>query len=259
MRAFTAFLAEHPFALTYITFALVIMHVASIYLHRGETHGAVILQKDLALGCQILLGIMLGVNVANWLGCHGIHHANADKEADVHPPWIKGFLNVLVATPWYHQVVVARRGDEVKAAAAGYKPTEFDLLMQRLKIPWLNIPVNSFGLLGLLAFSLVGLRVGHAYTGALLWLLVAVTCNLLFGLVNSWGHSAKTMHSKAGRSKDMHWIASPWFGGEYKHHQHHLHPGKYYHGWLDTGGQIIRLLIWIGWAKPGARPAHVAA
>lgn len=257
MRAVT-FLAEHAFVLTYVTSVLVIMHVASIYLHRGETHGAVVLQQDLALGCQVFLGIILGVNVANWLGCHGIHHDNADTEADVHSPWFKGFLNVLVATPWYHQVVVARRGEEVRVAAAGYKPTGFDRLMEKLTIPWLNIPVNAFGLLGLMAFSVVGWLFDAVWSGASLWLLIAVTCNLLFGLVNSWGHSAKTMHLKAGRSKDLPWFMFLLLGGEYKHHQHHLYPGKYCHGWLDTGGQIIRLLIWLGLARPGVRPVRVA-
>lgn len=259
MRAFTTLLAEHAFALTYITSVLVIMHVASIYLHRGQTHNAVSLRPGLALSCQIFLGIILGVNVENWLGCHGIHHAKADTEADVHSPEVLGYWNVLVGTLWYHQLVVAQRGEEVKAAAAEYEPTGFDRLMARSVIPGLGIPINAFGMLGMIMFSLVGLLVSHWYTGVLLWLLVAVTCNLLFGIVNSWGHSARDMHSKAGRSKDLPWVMFLVLGGEYKHRQHHLYPGKYYHGWLDTGGHIIRLLLWVGLATPGVGPVRAAA
>lgn len=259
MRAFTTFMAEHAFVLMYISFVLVTMHVARIYLHSGATHGAVVLQAGLAMACQVFLGILLGVNVANWLGCHGIHHDKADTKADIHPPGILGYFNVFVATPWYHQSAVSRRSDEVKAAAAGYRPTGFDRLMARLIIPWLGIPLNSFGLLGVATFAFAGHCFGHFWKGVLLWLLVAVTCNLLFGLVNSWGHSSKTMHPKAGRSKDLPWFMFLVLGGEYKHHQHHLYPGKYCHGPLDTGGQIIRLLIWVGLAKPGVRPTPTVA
>ncbi|MCW8397543.1 fatty acid desaturase [Legionella sp. PATHC038] len=83
-----------------VIFCLIIYHITivvfSIYLHRSETHRSIELAPSIRYFSRFWLWFATGLNRAEWVAIHRLHHQNPDSPNDPHSPLYKGTLNLFV-------------------------------------------------------------------------------------------------------------------------------------------------------------------
>ncbi len=84
-----------------LIFCLIIYHITivvfSIYLHRSETHRSIELIPAIRYFCRFWLWFATGLNRAEWVAIHRLHHQKPDSPSDPHSPLYKGTLNLFVS------------------------------------------------------------------------------------------------------------------------------------------------------------------
>lgn len=233
---------------SWLSLVVLTMNVVSVYVHRYQTHGVVELPRWLASLGNLYVRILLGIDCESWRRVHAEHHQNVDQADDPHSPHVYGFVQVVFGTILLHYRAGERMGDD--DLPPRYEPTYLDRLVGRACWPGTQLPIASYGFFGAVSFSIIGYAIGSgAIMGFVLWALVALTCALLFGFVNAFGHAGPNFeNSKLGRSKDLPQVIALLLGGESYHMQHHQNPGRLRLGRFDTGGWLLELLIICGLA-----------
>jgi stearoyl-CoA desaturase (delta-9 desaturase) len=67
----------------------------TLYLHRDQSHGGLILHPALRHVFRFWLWFSSGAVTREWVAVHRKHHACADKEGDPHSPVVFGLKRVL--------------------------------------------------------------------------------------------------------------------------------------------------------------------
>ncbi|QMT61335.1 acyl-CoA desaturase [Legionella sp. PC997] len=83
-----------------LIFCFIVYHITivvfSIYLHRCETHRSVELVLPIRYFCRFWLWLATGLNRAEWVSIHRLHHQKADLPLDPHSPIYKGTFNLFL-------------------------------------------------------------------------------------------------------------------------------------------------------------------
>jgi stearoyl-CoA desaturase (delta-9 desaturase) len=198
-------------AVTFATIQIMFLGV-TLYLHRDQSHGGLILHPVLRHLFRFWLWYSSGAVTKEWVAVHRRHHAYADKPGDPHSPVIFGVKRVLFEG--YELYNVAAKDPAILKNYG--KGTPNDWIERNLYSRFPNLGVVLFSATALLLFGIP----------AIVMVAVHLSAQPFFagGVVNGLGHAV------GYRSFEMPSTATnllPWgmlLGGEELHNNHHAFP-----------------------------------
>jgi stearoyl-CoA desaturase (Delta-9 desaturase) len=236
-----------PVALTVALVAyLVRMFAITGFYHRYFSHRTF---KTSRVG-QFIFGL-LGASAVQrgpvwWAAHHRHHHANSDREADVHSPVQHGFLRSHMG--WFLTI-------------KGFVP-DFQLARDLMKFPelrWLDrfdlfIPVALGVGMFLLGVILHNVAPGLGTTGwqMLVWgfVISTVVCWHATYTINSLSHVFGRQRYRTGDTSRNNWLLAILTLGEGWHNNHHYYPNSARQGFYwweyDVTYYILKFLSWFG-------------
>lgn len=231
---------------TFLTIETMFLGV-TLYLHRDQSHGGLILHPALRHVFRFWLWFSSGAITKEWVAVHRAHHAHADQAGDPHSPVIFGLRRVLFEGFELYQNAT-RDPQLLKNYGRG---TPDDWLERRVYSAHPYIGLVLFIAAHLILFGAVGI----------IMIAVHLVAQPFFagGVVNGLGHAV------GYRSFEMPSTATnlvPWglfLGGEELHNNHHAFPRSARFAvqrWeLDIGWLWIRLfsalrLARVRWVAP---------
>ncbi len=213
----------------------------TLYLHRDQSHGGLILHPALRHVFRFWLWFSSGAVTREWVAVHRKHHACADREGDPHSPVVFGLRRVLF------------EGFELYRAA-GSDPDTLRNYGRGTPDDWLERHVYArHTYLGIVLFVLAHLALFGV--AGIIMIAVHLAAQPFFagGVINGLGHAV------GYRSFEMPSTATnlvPWallLGGEELHNNHHAFPRSARFAvqrWeVDIGWLWIRLFGAFGLAR----------
>ena len=184
----------------------------TLYLHRDQSHGGLILHPALRHFFRFWLWYSSGTVTREWVAVHRRHHACSDMPGDPHSPVIFGLRKVVF------------EGYELYKEAAD-NPQTLDLYGRGTPDDWLERKVYArYSNRGIVLFSLTGLVLFGVAAIPMVAIHLVAQPFLAGGVVNGLGHAV------GYRSFEMPSTATnlvPWglfLGGEELHNNHHAFP-----------------------------------
>ena len=237
-------LVELPFwgyaLVTFLTIQVMFLGI-TLYLHRDQAHGGLVLHPLLRHFFRFWLWFSSGAVTKEWVAVHRRHHAYADQEGDPHSPVIFGLKRV-VLEGYELYAAAARDPETLKNYGRG---TPDDWIERHLYSRRRNLGVWLFVLTHLILFGVP----------AIVMVGVHLVAQPFFGggVVNGLGHAV------GYRSFEMPSTATnllPWgllLGGEELHNNHHAFPRSARFAvqrWeLDIGWLLVCLFRTLGLAR----------
>jgi stearoyl-CoA desaturase (Delta-9 desaturase) len=225
---------------TFVTIQTMFLGV-TLYLHRDQSHGGLILHPALRHLFRFWLWFSSGAITREWVAVHRKHHACADQPGDPHSPVVFGLRRVLF------------EGFELYRAA-GSDPETIRNYGRGTPDDWLERHVYSRrAYLGIVLFIIAHLLL-FGIPGIIM-IAVHLSAQPFFagGVINGLGHAV------GYRSFEMPSTATnlvPWallLGGEELHNNHHAFPRSARFAaqrWeIDVGWLWIRLFSALGLAR----------
>jgi stearoyl-CoA desaturase (delta-9 desaturase) len=227
------------------TFAMVqLMFLGvTLYLHRDQSHGGLVLHPALRQFFRFWLWFCSGTVTREWVAVHRRHHAYADRPGDPHSPVVFGLRRVMLQG--YELYVAAARDPKILANYG--RGTPDDWLERNLYSRFSKLGISVFVVLQLVVFGVP----------AIAMLGVQLIAQPLFaaGVINGLGHHL------GYRSFEMPTAATnivPWgvlIAGEELHNNHHAFPSSprfAVQAWeIDIGWLFIRVFRALGLARVG--------
>ena len=213
----------------------------TLYLHRDQSHGGLILHPALRHVFRFWLWFSSAAVTKEWVAVHRRHHAHADQPGDPHSPVVFGLRRVLLQG--YELYGVAAHDPNTLSTYG--RGTPDDWLERRVYAAHPYAGISVFVLLHLLLFGVPGI----------IMIAVHLAAQPFFaaGVINGLGHAV------GYRSFEMPSTATnllPWgllLGGEELHNNHHAFPRSARFAvqrWeLDIGWLWIRLFRGLGLAR----------
>jgi stearoyl-CoA desaturase (delta-9 desaturase) len=240
---------------TFATIQLMFLGV-TLYLHRDQAHGGLVLHPFLRHLFRFWLWYSSGVITREWVAVHRRHHAYADQAGDPHSPVIFGLKRVLLEG---YELYSAAAKDPAIVRNYG-KGTPDDWIERHLYSRYPNLGIVLFSLTFLILFGIP----------AIVMVAVHLIAQPFFagGIVNGLGHAA------GYRSFEMPSTATnlvPWgvlLGGEELHNNHHAFPRsarfavqswEFDIGWLWIRAFRVVGLATVRYVAPRPRLAHERA
>jgi stearoyl-CoA desaturase (delta-9 desaturase) len=237
-------IVELPFwGYALVTFGLIQLMFLGItlYLHRDQSHGGVVLHPALRHFFRFWLWFSSGTVTREWVAVHRRHHAFADQPGDPHSPVIFGLKTVVLEGYELYKTATA---DPHILDYYG-RGTPDDWLERNLYSRWPPGGLVLFILAELLLFGVPGIVMVAIH--------VAAQPFFAGGVINGVGHRL------GYRSFEMPSTATnivPWallLGGEELHNNHHAFPRSARFAvqpWeIDIGWLWIRLFSALGLAR----------
>jgi stearoyl-CoA desaturase (delta-9 desaturase) len=235
-----------PWGYAAFTFAMVqLMFLGvSLYLHRDQSHGGLVLHPLLRHFFRFWLWFCSGTVTREWVAVHRRHHAYADRAGDPHSPVVFGLKRVVLQG--YELYVAAAREPTILANYG--RGTPDDWLERNLYSRFSRVGISLFVILQLVMFGVP----------AIAMLAVQLIAQPLFaaGVINGLGHRI------GYRSFEMPTAATnivPWgvlIAGEELHNNHHAFPSSprfAVQAWeIDMGWLMICLFRALGLARVGS-------
>ncbi len=235
---------ELPFwgyvAVTFATIEVMFLGV-TLYLHRDQAHGGLILHPALRHFFRFWLWFSSGAVTKEWVAVHRRHHACSDVHGDPHSPVIFGLKRVVFEG--YELYIQAARDPRILEHYGRGTPEDW---MERYvygRRPNLGVVLFSLTMLVLFGVPAIAMVAIH----------LAAQPFFAGGVVNGLGHAV------GYRSYEMPSTATnllPWgvlLGGEELHNNHHAFPRSARFAvqrWeLDIGWVFICLFRAVGLAK----------
>jgi stearoyl-CoA desaturase (Delta-9 desaturase) len=228
------------FLVTFLTIETMFLGV-TLYLHRDQSHGGLVLHPALRHLFRFWLWFSSGAVTREWVAVHRRHHAHADKAGDPHSPMIFGLRRVL-----FEGFELYRDAAHDPQTLEHYgRGTPDDWLERRLYSAHPYVGLVLFVLAHLLLFGVAGV----------IMVAVHLIAQPFFagGVINGLGHAV------GYRSFEMPSTATnlmPWgllLGGEELHNNHHAFPRSARFAvqrWeIDIGWLWIRLFRALGLAQ----------
>ena len=212
----------------------------TIYLHRCATHRALVLHPVVEFFFRFVIWMTTGLVPRQWVAVHRKHHAFTDEEGDPHSPLLLGFWAVQLGNA-FHYVKEARKPEVVEKYAGDLKPDRWDRVL---------FDHGRVGLLIGIALLCVVLGVGWGLLAALVHTImyVFVLSPSIIGLCHYAGY--KNFKNTAMNIRTLALLT----GGEGLHNNHHAAPRSPKFSLraseLDPAWPVIKLLTWLGLAKP---------
>jgi stearoyl-CoA desaturase (Delta-9 desaturase) len=225
---------------TFLTIQTMFLGV-TLYLHRDQSHGGLVLHPALRHAFRFWLWFSSGAVTRQWVAVHRRHHALADRQGDPHSPVVFGLRRVVFEGFELYQEA-ARDPETLRNYGRG---TPEDWIERHL--------YSGHPFLGLVLFSAAHVLLFGV--PAIVMLAVHLTAQPFFagGVINGLGHAV------GYRSFEMPTTATnlvPWallLGGEELHNNHHAFPRSARFSvqrWeIDIGWLWIRLFGALGLAK----------
>jgi stearoyl-CoA desaturase (Delta-9 desaturase) len=184
----------------------------TLYLHRDQAHGGLILHPLLRHGFRFWLWLSSGAVTKEWVAVHRRHHAYADMPGDPHSPSIFGLKRVVLEG---YELYLAAARDPFILENYG-RGTPDDWLERHVYARHSNLGIVLFTLTMLVLFGVP----------AIAMVAIHLVSQPFFagGIVNGLGHAV------GYRSYEMPSTATnlvPWgllLGGEELHNNHHAFP-----------------------------------
>jgi stearoyl-CoA desaturase (Delta-9 desaturase) len=196
---------------TFVTIQTMFLGV-TLYLHRDQSHGGLILHPVLRHVFRFWLWFSSGAVTREWVAVHRKHHAHADREGDPHSPVVFGLRRVL-----FEGFELYRDAGRDPETLRNYgRGTPDDWLERHVYSRHTFIGIASFVLVHLVLFGVPGI----------IMIAVHLAAQPFFagGVINGLGHAV------GYRSFEMPSTATnlvPWallLGGEELHNNHHAFP-----------------------------------
>jgi stearoyl-CoA desaturase (Delta-9 desaturase) len=225
---------------TFVTIQTMFLGV-TLYLHRDQSHGGLILHPGLRHLFRFWLWFSSGAVTREWVAVHRRHHAHADQEGDPHSPVLFGLRRVLFEGFELYRAA-ARNPETLRNYGRG---TPDDWLERHLYSAHPFAGLVLFVAAHLVLFGIPGV----------VMIAVHLSAQPFFagGVINGLGHAV------GYRSFEMPSTATnlvPWgllLGGEELHNNHHAFPRSARFAvqrWeLDIGWLWIRLFGALGLAR----------
>jgi stearoyl-CoA desaturase (delta-9 desaturase) len=196
---------------TFLTIQTMFLGV-TLYLHRDQSHGGLILHPALRHVFRFWLWFSSAAITREWVAVHRRHHAYADQALDPHSPVVFGLKRVLLEG---YELYGAAAHDAQTLHTFG-RGTPEDALERRIYAGHPYAGITLFVLLHLLLFGVPGI----------IMIAVHLSAQPFFaaGVINGLGHAV------GYRSFEMPATATnllPWgvlLGGEELHNNHHAFP-----------------------------------
>jgi stearoyl-CoA desaturase (delta-9 desaturase) len=213
----------------------------TLYLHRDQSHGGLVLHPVLRHLFRFWLWFSSGTVTRQWVAVHRRHHAYADQPGDPHSPVIFGLKKVVLEG--YELYTAAARNPEIVEYYG--RGTPDDWLERKLYSRWPAAGIILFITAELVLFGVVGIAMAAIH--------LAAQPFFAGGVINGIGHRL------GYRSFEMPSTATnivPWgllIAGEELHNNHHAFPSSARFAvqpWeIDIGWCWIRLFQALGLAE----------
>ena len=215
-------------AATHITIAAV-----TIFLHRGQAHGALGLHGIPSHFLRFWLWLTTGIVTKEWVAIHRKHHARCETQDDPHSPQTRGIKTVLLT------------GSELYRSEAKNKET-LAKFGRGTPDDWLECPLyarfswQGVGLMLIVDLFLFGAIGATVWAVQMLWIPITAA-----GIVNGIGHwwGYRNFETSDASRNFSHWGLV--IGGEELHNKHHTYttsaklavkPYEFDIGWLYIRG-----------------------
>ncbi len=206
----------------------------TLYLHRSQTHKAVMFHPAVNHFMRFWLWLTTGMVTKQWVAIHRKHHQASDTEADPHSPKIYGIKRVLFGGAFLY-----------------HKASKDTAMVEKLGVgtpnDWLERNVYSaHSRLGILILLVINLLFFGPW-GLLVWSIQMIwipfwAAGVINGLAHWWGY--RNTDTK-DTSRNLLPIAI-WIGGEELHNNHHSDgaSAKFSQRWyeFDIGWFYISIL-----------------
>jgi stearoyl-CoA desaturase (Delta-9 desaturase) len=215
----------------------------TLYLHRDQSHGGLVLHPLLRHFFRFWLWFCSGTVTREWVAVHRRHHAFADLPGDPHSPVVFGVRRVL----WQGYELYAAAAQDPKILANYGRGTPDDWLERNLYSRFPKLGISLFVLLQLALFGVP----------AITMLAVQLVAQPLFaaGVINGLGHHLGYRSFEVPNSATN---IVPWgvlIAGEELHNNHHAFPASprfSVQRWeVDPGWLFICLFRAVGLARVG--------
>ena len=194
-------------AATHITIAAV-----TIFLHRGQAHGALGLHGIPSHFLRFWLWLTTGIVTKEWVAIHRKHHARCETQDDPHSPQTRGIKTVLLTGSELYRSEA--KNNETLAKFGRGTPDD-----------WLECPLyarfswQGVGLMLIVDLFLFGAIGATVWAVQMLWIPITAA-GIVNGIGHWWGYR-NFETSDASRN------FLPWgliIGGEELHNNHHTYP-----------------------------------
>jgi stearoyl-CoA desaturase (Delta-9 desaturase) len=225
---------------TFVTIESMFLGV-TLYLHRDQSHGGLILHPALRHLFRFWLWFSSGAVTREWVAVHRKHHAYADQPGDPHSPVVFGLRRVLFEGFELYRAA----GSDPETIRNYGRGTPDDWLERQVYGRYTSAGIVLFVIAHLLLFGAPGI----------IMIAVHLSAQPFFagGVINGLGHAV------GYRSFEMPSTATnlvPWallLGGEELHNNHHAFPRSARFAaqrWeIDIGWLWIRLFSALGLAR----------
>lgn len=228
------------FLVTFLTIETMFLGI-TLYLHRDQSHGGLILHPALRHLFRFWLWFSSGAVTKEWVAVHRCHHAHADQPGDPHSPVVFGVWTVLLKGAELYRAATS----DAQLLRTYGRGTPDDWLERNLYSRYAYLGIVVFVVAHLILFGIPGI----------IMIAVHLAAQPFFagGVINGLGHAV------GYRSFEMPSRATnlvPWallLGGEELHNNHHAFPRSARFAvqrWeLDIGWLWIRLFRALGLAR----------
>lgn len=231
--------------LTQITIASV-----TIYLHRHQTHRALMLHPIISHFFRFWLWLTTGMVTAEWVAIHRKHHATTDVEGDPHSPVVRGLKKVFWQGAELYREAAADR-EMVEKYSHG---TPDDWIERNI---YSRHPAMGIVLMFVINAILFGIPGVTIWAIQMIWIPLWAA-GVVNGVGHYWGYRNFECHDAA--TNVFPW--GFWIGGEELHNNHHTFASsaKFSVKWweFDIGWLYIRCLSLLGLAKVKKLPPQLA-
>ncbi len=236
-----------------VVFTLITTHLTiigvTVYLHRCQAHRALELHPLVSHPLRFWLWLSTGMVTKEWAAIHRKHHAKCETEEDPHSPQTKGIGKVL----WEGAELYREAARDKEMIARYGHGTPDDWVERHIYSQYSVLGVSILLIADVLLFGVVGAAV---WAVQMAWI-PFLAAGVINGIGHFWGY-------RNFKSPDTSTNISPWgilIGGEELHNNHHTFAtspklsSKWYE--FDIGWMYIRLLSFVGLAKPRPLPASL--
>ncbi len=208
----------------------------TLYLHRSQTHGAVVFHPALAHLMRAWLWLRTAMPTKEWVAVHRCHHAHVDTDRDPHSPIVYGIWRVVfLGTHLYH---TAAHDDRICDQYG--KGTPSDWVERHLYQP--------LSLLGP-AITLVTNLALFGSAGLVMWLVEMAwipffAAGVINGLGHYWGYRNFETPDHS-RNLPGNWWALLTCGESLHNNHHHIQNSVRFsmrRGEIDLGYHYVRVL-----------------
>jgi stearoyl-CoA desaturase (Delta-9 desaturase) len=213
----------------------------TLYLHRSQTHRAVLFHPVIAHLMRFWLWMTTGMVTKQWVAIHRKHHQAADTPADPHSPRVYGIWRVLFGGAFlYH--AASKNKLMIQELGAG---TPDDWIERTVYTPHSRTGILLMLVIDCVLFGPVGVVIWGVQ---MIWV-PFFAAGVINGAAHWWGYRNKPADDS---SKNL-WPWAFWIGGEELHANHHddgSSPKFSQKPWeFDIGWMYIRILKFFKLAK----------